>query len=152
MRSAHGDGGSGGVIEFVTSGRAEKGKLALRNREALDAWAKKLGTGEIIVTFEKAHATRSVDQNALYWAGYIKPLCDHTGYTAMEMHAYCKGRFLPKRHLLIQDTRGQVVEETDIDSITTTRLNKVEFGDYLREIEAFALGLGVTVGSNREAA
>lgn len=138
---------------FVTTAIVKNGALSgVRNRKALDAWTEKLRDAEVVVTFEKAHATRSADQNALYWAGYVQPLADHTGYTAMEMHSYLKQRFLPKQHLMIQDANGAVVDETDIEALSTTKLNKIEFGEYLNEIEALALTLNVRVGSNREAA
>ncbi len=137
---------------YVTTGRVEKGALKIRNRARMDAFFKNVRDCEVTVTIEKAHATRSADQNALYWAGYIQPLSDYTGYTPLEMHAYLKKRFLPTKQLLIQDANGVVVDETAIEALSTTTLNKVEFGEYLHEIEAFALELGVTVGSNREAA
>lgn len=124
----------------------------MRNRAALEQHVKKVRDCEVTITIEKAHATRSLDQNALYWVGYVTPLAEHTGYTVLEMHDYLKQRFLPKRHLLIQDADGAVIDEADLPYATTTTLNKVEFGEYLREIEAFALSLNVQVGSNREAA
>jgi hypothetical protein len=140
------------VKPFVTSGRVEGGALRLRNLSALNRLLAQTRDCDVTITIERAHATRSLDQNALYWAGYVEPLAEHTGYTVLEMHEYLKQRFLPKKHLFIQDADGQIVDEADLPQPTTTTLNKIEFGDYLREIEAFALGLGVVVGTNREAA
>lgn len=142
---------------FVTTGRIERGQLKIRNRRLLDRWATQQKDGEYTVTIQRAHATRSLEQNALYFAGYVNPLADHTGYSVQEMHAYLKARFLPaqKRRtktLLLQNRQGEVIDEHVIDLSTTTTLNKVEFSDYLSAIEVFAAELGVEVGSNREAA
>lgn len=138
--------------EIVTTGRVEGGKLHVRNRKQVDAALARWMDTEVIVTIEKAHATRSRESNALYWAGYVKPLADFTGYSPKWMHAYLKKRCLPAKKMLIQDKHGVVVEEADLEALTTTTLNKVEFSEFLHEVEEFALSLGVTVGSNREAA
>lgn len=138
------------AVEYVTTGRVEKGQLKIRGRKDLEKFFSRVRDCEVVVRIEKAHATRNADQNALYWAGYVQPLSEHTGYTPLEMHAYLKKRFLPTKQLLLQDAHGAVVDETAIEALTTTTLNKVEFGNYLQEVEAFALSLGVTVGSNRE--
>lgn len=138
--------------EFVATGTVQGGVLTLRNRRKLDQALKRWKDCEVVVTIEQAHATRSLEQNALYWVAYVNPLAEYTGYSAKWMHAYLKKRFLPSRRLLIQDKHGVVVDERDIDALTTTTLNKVDFGEYLHAIEEFAMELGVTVGSNAEAA
>lgn len=141
---------------FVTTARIENHELKVRNRKEMDAWAKLERDGEYTVTIERAHATRSLEQNALYWAGYVKPLSDYTGYTPNEMHEYLKARFLPaeqrrtKRLLLHNKETGEVLDEFEIDLSTTTNLNKIDFGEYMNAIAVFAHGLGVDVGSNRE--
>lgn len=142
---------------FVSTARIDGGQIKLRNRQGLEKWASFERDGEYTATFERQHATRSLESNALYWVGYVKPLSEHTGYTPNEMHAYLKARFLPtaKRKtkiLLLHDQDGTVIDEYEIDLSTTTDLNKLEFGDYLRDIGVFAASLGVEVGSNREAA
>lgn len=143
--------------EFLTTGRIERGQLKIRNRKDLDAWASQQRDGEYTVVVERQHATRSLEQNALYHVGYVRPLAEHTGYTVKEMHAYLKARFLPthKRQskiLLLHDQHGVVIDEYEIDLSTTTVLNKVEFTEYLQAIDVFAADLGVIVGSKREAA
>lgn len=138
--------------ELVLTGVVKGGKLTVRHRKQFDAWLKKLHEGEVIVTVEKAHATRSLEQNRLYFAGYVNPIAEYTGYSPKWVHAYLKKRFLPANRLLIQDATGVVVDDVEVDALTTTTLNKVEFGEYLHAIEEFAIGLGVVVGSNREAA
>ena len=142
---------------FVTTASIEAGQIRVRNRPALEAWAKCERDGEYTATFERQHATRNLEQNALYWAGYVTPLADHTGYTHNEMHAYLKARFLPtqkrrRKTLLLHNQHGEIIDEYEIDLSTTTTLNKLEFSDYLRDIGIFAGELGVEVGTNREVA
>lgn len=139
------------TTEIVTSGKIRDGKMTLRNRRRIEEWASKMKDCELLITFEKAHATRSHLANALYWAGYVRPLADHTGYTPQEIHAYLKKRFLPKHRIEIVDKQtGVVLDEQDLDQLTTTTLTNVEFSEYLHEIAEFAATLNVTVGSNRE--
>ncbi len=109
------------------------------------------------MVIERVKATRNLEQNRLYWAGFVRPLSEHTGYTPGEMHEYLKTRFLPPERrlmktLLLQNAQGEIIDERQIDLSTTTVLNKIEFSDYLHEIQVFAGELGVIVGSNSEAA
>lgn len=137
--------------ELASSGFIKAGVLMIRNRRQLDKALARWKDGEVTITIEQAHATRSLEQNALYWVAYVNPLAEYTGYSPKWMHAYLKKRFLPSRRLLIQDKHGVVVDERDIDALTTTTLNKVDFGEYLHAIEEFALELNVTVGSQAAA-
>ena len=143
--------------EIVLTGRVESGKLQLRNKKQMESALARWKDGEIVVTIGRLHATRNIEQNALYHVGYVKPLSEHTGYTPNEMHSYLKARFLPaeKRRtktLLLHDKNGVVIDEYTIDLSTTTTLNKIDFSEYLHAIDVFASSLGVIVGSNREAA
>ena len=143
--------------EFVTTGRVIDGELKVRNRRSFDAALAKFKDGEVTITVSKAHATRSVDQNRLYFAGYVKPLSEHTGYTPNDLHTYLKQRFLPvekrqSKTLLLHNQHGEVIDQYEIDLSTTTTLNRVEFSQYLSDIQEFAASLGVDVGSNRAAA
>lgn len=134
------------VLQFT--GRVTQGKLHVRNWKRVT-----LGDGEVLITIERARAIRSLDQNALYWSGYVNPLSEYTGYPPKQMHAYLKARFLPKQLIVIVDKRtGVIVDEMDLASLTTTTLTSNEFSEYLHEIADFAETLHVTVGSNRDAA
>lgn len=85
---------------------------------------------ELEIVVERKHATRSVAQNRLYWGVYCAVLSEHTGYTPEEIHEYLKARFLPKAI--------GIGRETVVIGNTTTRLNKVEFGEYLRAVQQWA--------------
>lgn len=142
---------------FEATAVKKDGRIRVRNQKAFEAFTALVREGqELLVTFEKAHATRSLDQNALYWAGYVNPIAEYTGRPPRIVHALLKKLFLPKERIEIVDKRtGVVVNEVDLEALTTTTLNKIEFGDYLREIEEWVMDTfhgEVHVGSNREAA
>lgn len=137
---------------WETTGYVEGGVLKIRNRKHLAEHFKTWRNCEVVVRIEKAHAIRSLESNALYWAGFVHPLSEFTGYTPSEIHAYLKKRFLPNQHMMITNAKGEIVDESDIEP-TTTKLNKVEFSDYLRDIKIWALeDLGLELGSLREMA
>lgn len=98
----------------------------------------------LTITVEKKRATRSLDQNAWYWGVILKLLSEHTGYTVDEMHEYCRERFNPKR-LIVQNAVGEVIDERRIGQ-TTTKLNKITFGEYCEQIREWAAAdLGVVI-------
>jgi hypothetical protein len=144
------------IKPFEATAVKKDGKIRLRNQKAFQEWAERAREGqEFFVTFEKAHAIRSLDSNALYWAGYVNPVAEYTGYTAKQIHALFKKMFLPRQRIEIVNQRTGVVFETDLEQLSTTQLNKVEFSDYLTEIKDWVEATfhgAVTVGSNREAA
>lgn len=111
------------------------GRMKL-NRKRLAALLKSRRDCELTVMIEKRHATRSLAANAYYWAGVIGTLCERTGYTPDEMHEICKAKFLPKK-LALANGNGVVVDEFVIGG-STTGLNKLEFGDYIRAIRQWA--------------
>ena len=63
-------------------------------------------------------------------AYYCAVLSEHTGYTPEKIHDYLKAKFLPKT-IVMADKRGEVAEEITLGR-STTKLNKLDFGDYLR--------------------
>lgn len=144
------------VKPFETTAVKTDGKVRFRNGKAFEQWSERLREGqEVLVTFEKAHATRSLDQNALYWAAFVNPVAEYTGYSAKQIHALFKKMFLPKQRIEIVDKNTGAVTEVDLESLSTTPLNKLEFSAYLSEIKDWAENTfhgAVVVGSNREAA
>lgn len=91
---------------------------------------------ELEIVIERKHATRSVAQNRLYWGVYCAVLSEHTGYSKDELHELLKAKFLPKK-MALADANGEITEEFVIGG-STTRLNKIEFGEYLRQIQQWA--------------
>lgn len=128
---------------IVLPGRLHGGVVQL-NRKRLQTLLKGRRDCELEIVIERKHATRSLAQNALYWGVYCKTLADHTGYTSDEIHEILKAKFLPKK-LAIADGNGELRGEFVIGG-TTTRLNKIEFGEYLEQIHRWAAEeLGVTI-------
>lgn len=137
--------------EFVTVARLEAGKLKIRDVQHFNAGLAAMRDGEVLVTVAHPRATRSARLNRLYWAGYVAPFAEHTGYTPLELHEYFKRRFLASKakRLVIADAHGEVKDDAEIPTLSTTTLTEQEFKDYLRNIEALALDLDITVGSSR---
>lgn len=134
---------------IITSGRVEGGKLQVRNRKWLEGRLRKLRDCEVSITVERLHATRSLAQNAWYFGVVLAALEDHTGYGKDELHELMKQMHLP-RHRAICDGNGEVKGEFVIGG-TTTRLNKVEFGEYCERIRKWAAEqLGVNIPDPNE--
>lgn len=135
--------------EYVSTARLDQGQLKLRNRRAFASAMRQMKDGEYLVTIARAHATRSLAQNALYWGVYIHVLSEYTGFTPDDMHEVLKAKFIPKR-LAISDGNGEIQGEFVVGG-TTTRMNKVEFGEYLGEIQRWAAeDLGVNIPDPEE--
>lgn len=138
------------VTEFVTTARKVGGALKIRSLDHLTRGLEAMPDGEYLVTISRPRATRSARLNRLYWAGYIRPFCERTGFTPMEMHAYFKHKFLGQKRLVLADDAGEVLDDVALDAVTTTTLTEQEFKDYLREIEALAVRCNVSVGSHHD--
>lgn len=111
------------------------GRLKLNRRRLADL-LKCRRDCELSILIEKKHATRSLASNAYYWAGVVGAISDHTGYTPDEVHEILKAKFLPKK-LALADGNGVVVDELVIGG-STSSLNNIEFGDYIRAIRQWA--------------
>ena len=126
--------------EVVLTGRITAGKLAVRGWKPFHGWK----DGEVTITIERARATRSELQNRWYWGQILRLLSEHTGYTVDELHEYCKHKFNAKT-VCIQDKDGVVVEEERV-GISTTKLNRITFGEYCEAIRQWAAqDLGVNI-------
>lgn len=122
------------LLQF--SARVEGGKVKIRNLREFEAALSAWPDGEVLVSIEKMHATRSLAANAWYWAVILRALSEHTGYTVEEMHEVCKLRFNAKL-IDIVDKDGVVIGEERIGQ-STARLNKIQFGEYTEQIRQWA--------------
>lgn len=126
--------------DIVLTGRIEKGKLHVRGWKPFSRWK----DGEVTITVERKRATRSEIQNRWYWGQILRLLSEHTGYTVDELHDYCKLRFNGTT-VCVTDRDGVVVDEQRIGQ-TTTKLNRVTFGEYCEAIRQWAAAdLGVVI-------
>lgn len=125
------------MTEYTASASVQRGQLKVRNREAFEKATATFPDGEYSVTVQLKRATRSEQQNRYYWSVVLRLVAEHTGYSADDLHEYFKKRFNSKRVVFVDKETGEVKDDDAIGQ-STTKLNKVTFGDYLREIVAFA--------------
>lgn len=124
-------------------------KFQVRGKERLDQAVKLARDGEYLLTIERAHATRSQQANRYYWGVVIDHLSEYSGHTPEECHEYCKQRFLPKR-LAVKGKNGTLDDNIVIGG-TTTKLNTIQFGEYVRDIRVWMLDdLGIEVPDPHE--
>lgn len=115
----------------VFTGRIRDGKLHVRGWKPLQ-----IRDGEVLITVERAHATRSLAQNAWYWGQILRLLAEDTGYTPDELHEYCKQRFNAKRVTFCDD--DGVVKDDQTIGLSTRKLNRIAFGEYCEQIRQWA--------------
>jgi len=119
-------------MEFVTSAFVKDGKLTVRNRrQLLDAVARWKDC-EAIVTVEKAHATRSMAQNDYYHAVVVARIAAYWKRNVKETHEILKATFLP--HEKAQRGENGALMSGYVIGGSTTKLNKLEFIEYLEAI------------------
>lgn len=132
--------------DYSFTARVEDGQLKIRLRtlQLLRTAVRNWRRCPVTVTIERQHATRSLDQNAYYFGCVLALLSEHTGYTVDELHAYCKERFNAKTLILV-NAHGEITDEKTIGQ-STTKLNKVTFGEYCEAIRQWAAeDLGVVI-------
>jgi hypothetical protein len=121
---------------YQTTGVLRRGLLKIRNRDQMLENLKHWRDGEVTLTIERKHAHRSTAANRYYWGVVVAAISEHTGYTPEETHEALKTLFLPKK-LAMVEKNGEVVNELVIGG-STTKLNTVEFSDYVTRIREWA--------------
>lgn len=81
-------------IAPVFNGEVRNGRLAIRDKARLERWVKSLEGKNVQLTVKPAKRTRTLSQNAYYWAVVVAIPADHFGYTPKEMHEAFKLQFL----------------------------------------------------------
>lgn len=82
------------------------------------------------VRIELPVTKRSNTQNNYYWV-YLQVIERETGNNANDLHDYFKERLLPKKTITIKGRKGTHQIETPM---STTELDKIQFGEYLDKI------------------
>lgn len=95
------------------------------NEDVMYAYLATLKDGTKIKV-EKVKEDRSSQQNRFYWK-YLQIISDDTGDSADDLHEFFKRKFLIPREL---ETQWGVMKIPG----STTKLSKVEFGDYMDRI------------------
>lgn len=107
-----------------------------QNIKKLDDYNKSLPDGRYKVTVEKSDK-RSSQQNRYYW-GVVIHLINQAFYdlghelTAEETHEFLKAKFNHKE--IVNSDTGELLQLP----LSTTRLNKSEFSEYVEKIQRFA--------------
>lgn len=93
----------------------------------------------VIVTIDKIHNKRSLNQNAYYWM-CLELIAKETGHNSEELHRLFKGMFLPRKTVLLNGKSYSLAG-------STTDLTKGQFVEYMMGIAAEASQLGITLPS-----
>lgn len=100
---------------------------------------------DVTLILERLHATRTARQNRAWWRVVIGTLCEHTGYTADEMHEIVKLKLLSTKYLLPHAITGEVVEEVTLGG-STRKLDKMQFNDLIKRTQEWAaVELGLVI-------
>lgn len=82
------------------------------------------------VLIDTGYGTRTMNQNNFYWF-YLGLIEAETGNLADDIHEYAKRKFLPPRFIKVKG------EEIRIPG-STTKLTKLEFGEYMDKLSAWS--------------
>jgi hypothetical protein len=126
-----------------TPAEIRKGKLCVKNAGEFSAALSRFRDGPVMVTVERKYANRSQKQNKYWWGVCLALVSEHTGYTPEEMHEVAKAKFLPKS-MAFADGNGEVRDELVLGG-TTTRLDTVQFGEFIEQFRQWAATLGVVI-------
>lgn len=126
------------ISEYIANGDVKAGALKLRGRDAFEQAVKQFKDGPVTLSLERLHATRSEQQNRWYWSD---PFMGAIGRQVGELskrhaHELCKQLF-NARVIVLCDSNGVIVGEHAIAE-STTRLNKLTFGEYCEAIRTWA--------------
>lgn len=115
-------------MKFATShlARIKDCKLVVKN---IDKWRSvllDLDGKAVRITIDRDIDTRSTQQNRFYWL-YLGLIEDETGNNADDLHEYFKRKFLPPRFVKVFGNEIKL-------PATTTKLDKIQFTDYLEKI------------------
>lgn len=130
------------MAHVVATGFVKGGKLQLRGRTAFAAQLAKLRDCEVVVTVERASATRSKLQNDYYWSVVVDRVAGNFSgrlgrrVTPQEAHELLKAQFLP-HDMAQKGTNGSLMNGLVIGG-STTKLNNLQFIEYLETIVGWA--------------
>lgn len=107
------------------------GKVRFLDRRTFDEEIKSFEGRKAWLIIGGRRNTRSLNQNAYYWGVIIDMISKYLGYFPDEMHEILKRKFLPSRSIQLKDEEIIIPE-------STSRLDSVQFEDYLEAIRTWA--------------
>jgi hypothetical protein len=129
-------------MTVVTTGTVKAGRLEIRGRKALASKLKQMRDGEVLITIERAYATRSKAQNDYYHAVVVDRVAGNFSgrlgrrVTPKEAHELLKAQFLP--HELARTGQNGSLMNGLVIGGSTAKLNKLQFIEYLETIIGWA--------------
>lgn len=123
------------LVEFT--GYVSEGMLIIRRRKDFDIECKRFEGNDVDIVVSKKKSIRSSPQNRYYWAVVVPAVRD--GLNDMghdvnkeDVHDFIKATFNYKE--IVNETTGEVFRLP----LSTTRLNKSEFGELIEKVMRFA--------------
>lgn len=107
-------------------------------------WLARYNGKRVAVTLTPERRLRSMSANAYLWGVVYAAIAEWSGHDALEIHAACKGMFLPARHLTTP-----AGEELTIPA-STRLLASDEFSEYVSKVKRWAAECGVYVPEANE--
>lgn len=129
-------------MQLATFGRVEGGKLFISKRQDFDQAIARWKDCRVSVVVERLHATRSKAQNDFYWSVVVARIAGHwaakmkRNVSPEEVHELLKAQFIPPDKAQ-RGENGTLINGLVIGG-TTTKLNKLEFIEYLESIVGWA--------------
>lgn len=102
-------------------------KLKVQNVQRWETIKRHFKGMQIILTVEQWTDSRTTRQNNLYWV-YLGVIESETGTDANDLHTFFKHKFIPTKFVTVMG------EEIAAEK-TTTRMDKLEFIEYMNKIE-----------------
>lgn len=87
---------------------------------------------------DKPKVVRTLSQNSFYWI-YLEMISRETGNDPEDLHDFFKGKLLPRKVVVI---KGRKTAHNYEKMSSTTKLTKLEMGDYMDRI---AVLTGITI-------
>jgi hypothetical protein len=129
-------------MHVATLGRVEGGKLFIGRRRDFDRAIARWKDCRALIVVERLHATRSKAQNDYYWSVVVDRIAGAWAAKLLrpvspnEVHELLKAQFLPHEDAA-KGLNGTLINGLVIGG-TTTRLNKLQFIEYLEAIVGWA--------------
>jgi hypothetical protein len=89
--------------------------------------------GSYAIGIKKNRQARSLAFNRYYWSVVIPYLALEIGYTKEEMHDVLRRMFLS------YEKKNEMTQSVDVFLISTTKLDNVQFNEYVEKIRIFAM-------------
>ena len=128
---------------YRAPGQVVEGRLQV-NQTRLRAALAVMHDGPVVVTVQRKRPSRTITQNAYYWAVVVKTIADETGQDGESVHEFLKRECNAQLVAMTNRTTGEHFDAWIGGS--TASLNVNDFSDYVERCRAWAgMFLGVTI-------